>query len=314
MRRKLNKLVFGGMLIGCFLLSACKKEMPKNVIRPAELEDLLYDYHLAKAMSGELSYDERYKQALYMDYVFEKHQTTKEAFDSSLVWYTRNTEEFSTIYENVSKRLKSQQGTLNHLIALRDKKPEKSQSGDTVNVWYAKKLYRLTPALATNKLRFTVLSDTAFKERDAMLWKVRYTFCPSKEKEKKAVMTLTIRYQNDSLLTTTKEIHRSGIFSIRLKSDSAYQIKEVSGVIYYPSVTVDTKRQLLLDKISLMRYHEPMKDHLAFVADSLRNDSIKRVQKQKKDTAKKELEVAPQPEQTIRKNPRDMNRPRPHYN
>ena len=50
-----------------------------------------------------------------VDAVFKKYGTTEAVFDSSLVWYTRNTEVLSKIYERVSKRLKAQQNEINHL-------------------------------------------------------------------------------------------------------------------------------------------------------------------------------------------------------
>lgn len=52
---------------------------------------------------------ENYKKALYVEAVFKKYGTTEEVFDSSMVWYTRNTKILSEIYEKVNKRLKAQQ-------------------------------------------------------------------------------------------------------------------------------------------------------------------------------------------------------------
>ena len=47
----------------------------------------------------------------------DRYGTTQAVFDSSMVWYTRNTEVLSKIYEKVKKRLKDQQDEVNHLIA-----------------------------------------------------------------------------------------------------------------------------------------------------------------------------------------------------
>ena len=68
-------------------------------------------------MGDNLPYSENYKKALYIDAVFTKYGTTKAVFDSYMVWYTRNTEVLSKIYEKVKKRLKDQQDEVNHLIA-----------------------------------------------------------------------------------------------------------------------------------------------------------------------------------------------------
>lgn len=85
------------------------------------MENLLYDYHIAKAMGDNLPYNENYKKVLYTDAVFNKYGTTKAVFDSSMVWYTRNMEVLAKVYEKVSKRLKTQQNAINQLIAIRDK-------------------------------------------------------------------------------------------------------------------------------------------------------------------------------------------------
>ena len=75
------------------------------------MENLLYDYHVAKSMGDNLPYSENYKKALYINAVFKKYGTTQAAFDSSMVWYTRNTEILSKIYDKVKKTLERRTGT-----------------------------------------------------------------------------------------------------------------------------------------------------------------------------------------------------------
>ena len=89
-------------LLLLFCLAGCKVKRPKEVFSEKKMEDILYDYHIAKAMGDNVSYTDNYKKALYMEYVFRKNGTTEEVFDSSMVWYTRNTEILSKIYENVT--------------------------------------------------------------------------------------------------------------------------------------------------------------------------------------------------------------------
>lgn len=309
MKRKLNNLFLGGILIVCFLLSACKKDMPKGVIKPAEMENLLYDYHLAKAASEDLPYDERYKQTLYMEYVFKKHHTTEAVFDSSLVWYTRNTDKLSKMYENINKRFKSQQESLDNLIAQRDNKPKMSAPGDSIDVWYQKRLYKLTNSIASNKLLFEIPTDTNFKERDRLVWKMRYHFMPSRKMDKdSAYMLMAIVYENDSSINSEKKITVSGLDSIALMSDSAYKIKEIRGAIYYPGQTAE--KMLLVDKISLVRYHRPelLKDTLNVSAtDSLNTQPVKEEEaKEKKDTLKKEAVDSIGMTGPTRRSPREM--------
>ncbi|KAB4403140.1 DUF4296 domain-containing protein, partial [Bacteroides thetaiotaomicron] len=76
-------------------IAGCKVKRPDDVISESKMENLLYDYHLAKSMGDNLPYNENYKKTLYLDAVFKKYGTTEAVFDSSLVWYTRNTEVLS---------------------------------------------------------------------------------------------------------------------------------------------------------------------------------------------------------------------------
>lgn len=319
MRKKLNKLALGCIVLMCCSLTACKQGVPKDVIKPDAMEAILYDYNVAKAMADELPYDERYKQPLYTDYVYRKHHITEAQFDSSMVWYTRNTEELSKIYTNVTKRLKDDQGAINHLIAVRDKKPKMSERGDTVNVWYDKKLYKLTPAFASDRITFTLPTDSNFKAYDEIRWRMRYDFLKSSSDKQKvqAVMAMSLTFENDSILATTKKIEESGWHTLSLKSDSAYKIKEINGFVYLPEDSIKTA--LLVDEISLFRYHRPEQDSInkekqkILLSDSLKNDSIKKAKDAvtKKDSIKKQEAVKVEQEQPVRRSPHDMDRPRP---
>ena len=144
--------------------------------------DVLVDYHLAKAMALNLPPEEHYKQALYMNYVFEKYGITEEAFDHSLEWYSRNTEDFVKIYDEVTKRLTSQKEDITNLIASSgENEQQQSQTGDTVNVWHKQKLYKLTQSKATNKFFFTIYPDSNYKEKDIILWSIRCSFVSAKQ-------------------------------------------------------------------------------------------------------------------------------------
>ena len=78
------------LLLFLVVLTGCNKKIPRDIIQPSEMKELLYDYHLANVMSNEVGGNKDYEQKLYALYMFDKHGVTKEKFDSSMVWYTRN--------------------------------------------------------------------------------------------------------------------------------------------------------------------------------------------------------------------------------
>lgn len=270
--------------LGCvhlaFLVSACGVKAPDDIIPESKMENLLYDYHLAKAMGENLSYEENYKKALYINAVFNKYDITEAKFDSSMVWYTRNAEVLAKMYEHISKRLKADEDKINHLVAVREKKPKTSTPGDSIDVWPWKRVVRLTGMAVDNKYTFVIPSDSNFKDRDTLIWEARYRFLlPEKDPSAKAVMAMQIVYDNDSVVGSVKTISRAGTQKIRLYSDTLGRIKEVKGFIYFTKKQKETG-SLLLDRLSLMRYH--CQDTLPFA----KRDSLNKIEIRKADSLK----------------------------
>ena len=59
-----NKFRFHLCLICMFVfaVAGCKVKRPSDVISESKMENLLYDYHLAKSMGDNLPYSENYKK------------------------------------------------------------------------------------------------------------------------------------------------------------------------------------------------------------------------------------------------------------
>lgn len=299
------------VLVLILALTGCKVRKPKEVIPENQMEELLYDYHIAKAMGENLPYNENYKKALYIEYVFQKHGTTEEVFDSSMVWYTRHAAILSKMYERVGKKLKTEQAELDNLIAIRDNKPKISTPGDSIDVWLLDRMMHLAGKPLNNKLTFTIPSDSNFKSRDTLQWNVYYHFIGAKpDSSEAAVMSMAILYSNDSIISTTKRVLESGIQNIRLQADTLGEIKEIRGYVYY-SGGKDSIKHLFANRISLLRYHS--NDSLfSAKADSLKaEEATPKIESPKVEDAKPQQPIQ-QPE---RINPDELRnrseRPRP---
>ena len=77
---------------------SCKPTVPADYIQPSDMEDILYDYHVAQAMGREgqknsLPYDENG----YFQAVLRKYQVTEAEFDSSFVYYYSHAERLKKI-------------------------------------------------------------------------------------------------------------------------------------------------------------------------------------------------------------------------
>ncbi len=257
MKKRNSIYIFICFFWGALVLFGCQTKKPKNIIPESTMEDLLYDYHIAKALGDGLPYNENYKRTLYVEDVFRKYGTTEADFDSSMVWYTRNTQVLSTIYEKINTRFKKEVDDVKRLIAIRDNKPIMSESGDSIDVWFLEKMYRITGRPLNNRISFNLPSDTNFYNRDTLLWQINYNFLGQEQEidsARAAIMAMHIIYDNDSIISTIKKILRSGMDTIRLQSDTLGRIKEIKGFVYYNS-SDDFVKPLWIDSISLMRYH-----------------------------------------------------------
>ena len=161
-------------LLGAAFMVGCGKQVPEDIIQPDRMENILYDYHLSISMGNNLSYSDNYQKEAYKNYVFEKYHITEADFDSSMVWYTRHTEELASLYKKVGERFRSEKKRMQELLALREDKPAASLPGDTVDVWYDRKLYWLTDVPLANKVTFEIPADSNFKAKDAFLWSADY--------------------------------------------------------------------------------------------------------------------------------------------
>lgn len=265
---------YGTFLLAC-CLTACEVKRPKVVLPDAKMENVLYDYHIAKAMGEEVPYSESYKRVLYVESVFKKHGITQADFDTTMAWYARNPEVLTKVYEKVNLRLKVERDGINHLIALRDNKPDESLPGDSIDVWVWQHIYRLTGMPLNNRITFTLPSDTNFHDRDTLRWNVRFRFNSGAPDSVHApLMAMQIQYEkNDSVISACKRVAGAGLETVGLNADTLGKIKEVRGFIYYPMQS--SLRPLLVDSVSLMRYHATdslavtPKDSLLQAADSL---------------------------------------------
>ena len=83
-------------------------------------------------------------------------------------------------------------------------------------------------------------------------------------------MGFNILFDNDSVVGRVKDITCSGVQTLYIKPDSAFAIKSVSGFIYYMDSDSSTNKPgLIINNITLTRYHEPVDTMTVAGKDSL---------------------------------------------
>ena len=248
------------LITALVLMTSCGKEIPRDIIKPKQMENILYDYHLTLGMTNHLKNTE--KEA-YKKYVFQKYQVTEATFDSSMVWYTREAQELAAIYERLEKRFKREYSHTEALLKSRDGESISITSpGDTVNIWNKNEMVWMTEAPLMQRLTFEIKTDSNFHPKDKFMWDMDFHFLAKGN----AIVGMSVTYNNDSVVGEMRQISQSGRQTICLTSDSAYQMKTMNGFIYIPNDSLQDPN-ILINNIKLMRYHREQ-------TDSVSTDSI----------------------------------------
>ena len=271
MSKGVRKYGFWALL--AVVMVACKVERPGDVLSDGVMEKVLYDYHIAKAMGENLDYNEQYKRTLYLNAVFKKHNITQAQFDTTMAWYARHPEVVNEVYDIVRERLMASRENYNHLVSLRDGKPTRSKAGDSIDVWIWDRIHMLSGMPLDNKLMFTLPSDDNYQASDTIKWTVGFKFLSEQlvDTTKRPIMAMQVAYAKDTIISALCRIDSSQVAQLVLQADTLGDIKELRGFIYYP--TNQPKQTLLIDSVSLMRYHQT-NDSIPATTDDKKEEKI----------------------------------------
>lgn len=246
-------------IMGLLCLSACNVRRPEMVISNNKMADVLYDYHMTKAMIKNRTVPSDDEKQAYMDFVFKKHGITEEVFDSSLSWYSHNPDQMTSVYDQVFARMNRESEGIKQRISARDNLSVVSKPGDTVDVWTERRMIRVSNKAFENLLTFKIDADQYYEATDTMRWSMNYHFMNGGPTSERApIMMMQIWYDRDSVISEQRIVRQDGRQTITLQNDTLGDLKSVQGFIYYPKQE-DSTKFLLLDDISLMRLHSEKK-------------------------------------------------------
>lgn len=234
----------------------CKPKVPSEYVQPDELEDMLYEYHVAEAMARNGGTDADYKQTEYFLAVLEKHNVTEAVFDSSLVFYYSHAERLKEIYLRVHERLVNDAKKLGASVGDINRYSQYSETGDTANIWRDETAMLLIPRPTKNRFDFVVKADSTFKLGDSFMFQFM-TEHIWQSGSKDAVVCIKTTYEKDSVLQSVNHVSISGITQLRVPYNKTLKIKELRGFIYLPQgeEDVETRRLMFVSQIQLIRFH-----------------------------------------------------------
>ena len=241
----------------------CKPGVPRDVIQPDDMEDILYDYYVSQGMASipdPRIGDENYQRDLYFNAVLKKHGVTRAEFDSSLVYYYTRADYFVKVYKNVQERLSDEALNLGASEGEVERFTAQSLSSDTANVWEGVRSALLVPYSPYNRLQFVQKADTSYRKGDSFMLTFKCDFL-YQGGSKDAVVYLSVKYDNDSIISQTSHFSVSGQTQVRI-SPVDLKAKEVKGFFYLGSGSEMSPdlRMLFLSDIHLIKFRQQMKD------------------------------------------------------
>lgn len=243
-------------LFGAAALLACKPQVPGKYLQPDEMEDILFDYHIAMGMVSENDTGD-YQKRMYEASVLKKHGVSEADFDSSLVYYTRHADRFQSIYENLSKRLSDEAVALGASASDLGNFGADAASGDTANVWREASSFVLTTKVPYNVESFYMKADTAFHKGDKLIFSFDAQFI-FQDGYKDGVAMMAVRFSNDSVATKVVHISESRHYDMAVNDDDRLGVKDIRGFISLqkPAGSLESTLKLMfVSNIRLVKCH-----------------------------------------------------------
>lgn len=268
-----------------FCVSSCKPSLPSGVLSKGKMTDILYDYHLALAMSHMDDNGDKGQSLAYREAVLRKHDVTSAEFDSSMVYYMRHTELLEDVYKDLTDRYNNEITAMGGSAKEGGEFANLSATGDTANVWNLATSMVFMPVQPFNSTSFDIKVDSTFHKGDRLMLDFDAQFI-YQDGMRNGVAMLAVQFGNDSIAQRTIMIQSTQHYSVELSDDDSLGIKSVKG--YFMLMNGDngtgvssqtTLKLMFLEHVKLIRMHPqkpvaaPSGSSSSASSDSLRKDS-----------------------------------------
>lgn len=268
------------VLLVLITLFACRPSVPSGIIPQGQMEDILYDYHVAQGMGKVKSGEEaEYDRVAVYHAVLRKHGITEAEFDSSLVFYYKRIDYLKDIYSHVNDRLSAEATALGTTVGDINRYSQYSENGDTANIWHLTTDAMLIPRPTMNRFDFDVEIDSTFFKGDSFMFQFMSEYI-YQNNSKDAYVGIISKYEGDSVLQVVNHVSTSGITQVRIPANEKLKLKELKGFIYlYEGEKNNSRKMMFISQIQLIRFHnkELLNDSNDEQQDSLQADSLQRI-------------------------------------
>lgn len=263
----MKKLLFILPLLLVGILWSCKDE---DVLSKSEMEQILYEMHLAQAVADYSEGDRSVNELSYRLAVIHKHGLTEAEWDSSFCYYTKHTDELYEIYQNLQQRLAT-----DVILAGGDVADFENgiAGGDTTEVWNQQRSFILMPYAPYTTHSFSIDADSTYFAGDKFIIRYNANFLVQSGM-RDVVLVTALRLANDSVITKVNHCSQSALSELSIDDSDRKGIKNISGYFMLAQGLgkgdATAYRVVAIDNVQLIRLHT---DDAAY-KERLRNDSI----------------------------------------
>lgn len=264
------------LLVVAVCVASCKPTIPSKYIQPDQMENILYDYHVAQAyLDNEPTLHTDYNRRYYKLAILKKHGVTEAEFDSSMVYYMRHTEQLRQVYEHIADRLSKEALAMGASVSDVNKYDKLTENGDTANIWTGAQAIVLTTDRPFNLSTFSMPADSTFLPGDKFIFEFDSKF-HFQDGMRDAEAVLTLHFANDSIAAHHTKINSSNHFSIQMADNKRIGLKKLKGYFILNSENKQSSSALhllVMENIRLVRMHTPEPVPAPVVPDSTATDS-----------------------------------------
>ena len=246
------------VIVSLLLVLASCSNRPKGVLNQEDMANILTDMHKLDGALVErgIMFSNDSTKMKYYNFVFAKYNISKANFDSSLVWYTKNPQEFNNIYNKVLLNLSLQEKEVKsgkyHFIDSVELAKVKSE------IWKKRTKYALTKDSTRTRLEFEVV-DPSLLYGDVFILHFLLRIAPEDSCTKQHI-ALRLNYQNGKVDRAFAVAHHDSLlrrYTIKLPATRKLKIKSISGELLGSKI-YKGKLHATLDSISLIRKFNPI--------------------------------------------------------
>lgn len=268
------------LLMMALSLLSCDRT-PRGVMSVNALADLIVDMQLAEAyIDSHISeFDTDSSKQVMKQSVFKKHGITQQDYDSSLVWYAHNMEDYVKAYDKAVGKLKSKYDKLDKGGDDNSKpqdmmgagpgepthnpipnanlphphggkglhKPSTDVKSDSADLWQGRRNYVLAQGARRGFIPFDVRPDANMRRGDR--YQLGYKLMRGGNEFK---VCLTVDYTDGATSQITRSTNSDGWIAIDVQSDTARQVRRIYG---YVSYNIKRGHTAYVDSLMLMRTH-----------------------------------------------------------